>query len=120
MPHLTLTLSKNLQEFPFQQFAHQAHEILSEYANVAKCKSKLEFVDDFYIALDPSNKAIIYLQIAILSRPEDVLQNIGKRLFELLQNFAKPVLERLGLQAEVNLELHVLSHYWQPYPFKNQ
>jgi len=113
MPHLHLLLSSNLNTFPFADFAHEAHQLLSQYANIAKCKSKLKFAADTYLGSDNQNQALIYLEVLLLPRPEEVLQEIGSKLFTLLQAYADPLLAEQHLQGKVNVELRVLQHYWQ-------
>lgn len=114
MPHLNLKISNNLANFPFDEFAQAAHKLLSEYANIEKCKSKLEIIDHFYVGSDPKNKGFVYLEIGVLQRPEEALKAMGQRTYELLCSFANPLIQSLNLTADVNLEVRVLQYYWQP------
>ena len=114
MPHLNLKISANLSDFAFNHFAKEAHAILKEYANIEKCKSKLDVVKDFYIGSDPSNKGFVYLEVLVLQRPDETLKAIGQKLYDLLNAHAIPLIQSKNLQADVNLEVRVLQHYWQP------
>jgi 5-carboxymethyl-2-hydroxymuconate isomerase len=114
MPHINLKISANLSEFAFHDFAKDAHAILKEYANIEKCKSKMEVIQDFYIGSDPSNKGFVYLEVLVLQRPEETLKAIGQKLYDLLNAKTLPLIHSKNLRADINLEVRVLQHYWQP------
>ena len=114
MPQLHLSLSKNLSNFPFQAFAADAHQLLGGYAKIEKCKTRLTLVEAIHIGSNIGAKAFIHLELALLPRPEAVLQEIGQKLYQLLQAYSEPALKAQSLAADVNLELRILSHYWQP------
>lgn len=114
MPILTLKLSNNLTDFPFNEFAPTAHQLLSTYAKIEKCKTKLEISDTFYVGADNVDKGFAYLEILLLPRPDEMLKEIGQKFFALLNQYITPLAEKQDIKALVNVEIRLLQNYWQP------
>ncbi len=113
MPHLILDLSPELAQENWQDFFKQAHAILSPYADIAKCKSRINVVSAVYIGENTAAEALIFLKVCLRPRPPEVLQAIGDQLFACLEAFIQPILERLQLQADPTVDIRILEHYWQ-------
>ena len=113
MPQVTLHLSPELQSENWNDFFAKAHAILSAYANIHDCKSRINVVSSVYLGEGTQAEALIYLEIALKPRPPEVLQAIGDQLFAHLSDSIAPILKKHGLQAKHSLEIRILDHYWQ-------
>ena len=113
MPHLILHLSPELKNENWLDFFEKAHAILSPHANIAQCKSRVTDISSVYLGTHTKAEALIYLEVALKPRPEEVLNVIGDQLFECLNAFSTPILKKYHLLGEPTLELRLLEHYWQ-------
>ncbi len=113
MPHLILHVSPTLAHHDWQPFFVKAHETLSPYAKISKCKSRLEVASRVHLGEGAPGEALIFLELAVRPRPEAVVKEMGDRLFELLKIESTAVLKEAHLQADPTLEIRILNHYWQ-------
>ncbi len=113
MPHLTLHLSPALKTENWLDFFQQAHQILSPHAKIQSCKSRINEVSSIYIGQHQGNEALVYLELALLPRPPEVLKTIGDALFEALNRYAAPLIAKHHLQGTPTLEIRVITQYWQ-------
>ena len=112
MPHVILEISPELQSENWQDFFAKAHAILSPYANINDCKSRINLVNSIYLGEGTQTETLIFLQVALKSRPPEVIQTLGEQLFAHLTAYIEPILQKRGLRARHTLEMRVLEHYW--------
>ncbi len=113
MPHLILHLSPELQAENWQDFFKQAHAILSQHADIAKCKSRINTVSQVYIGEHKRPEVLVFVELALRPRPPEVLKAIGDQMFDLLKTFVQPILKKHQVSADPTLEVRILEHYWQ-------
>ncbi|MCX7123003.1 MAG: hypothetical protein NTV32_04950 [Gammaproteobacteria bacterium] len=113
MPHIILHLSPELKREDWHDFFKQVHLILSPYADIAKCKSRINDVSTVYIGEHQNPEVLIFLELALRPRPPEVLKMIGDQLFECLKAYIKPILEKHHWVADPTIEIRILEHYWQ-------
>lgn len=113
MPHLILHISPELAAQNWQPFFVKAHKILSAYADINICKSRINLVSNVYIGDGAPGQALIMFEVTLRPRPEDVIKAIGDSLFATLNAESEIALKAAGLQADPTMEIRILNHYWQ-------
>jgi 5-carboxymethyl-2-hydroxymuconate isomerase len=114
MPHLILQQSSNVKNPDSKKFFKQAHELLVAKlpTQLSSCKSRLIIVDDYYVADGSPDTAFAHLEVAVLSgRTDDLLAEISKLLFDLLQEHLSTSNKLLDLHLSV--EVRSLGHYYK-------
>ena len=112
MPHLVLHLSPPLKNAPWLDFFAQTHKILSPYADILTCKSRINEISSVYIGHHTGQEGLIHLELALRPRPAEVLANIGQEVFECLKTHSAPIIAQHHLIVEPTLELRILEHFW--------
>lgn len=115
MPFLTLELSNNIiEKNNLNDLFSACHTLLVTHlpTTMQHCKSRAFICDSFYIGDDDSNNALIHMILKILpGRAEEVLQNVGKKLLELLSQHFAESLQKFNLQ--ITLEIVEIQRYFK-------
>lgn len=111
MPHCVLEFSANVvDQVNFPEFFSKLHDLLSESGHIDKARLKGRWVrhENYFVGDGTARNAFVYLQISLLSgRPLEVRQALGKRAFELLQQYF-PRSQR-ELNCSVTLEMREMQ-----------
>lgn len=109
MPHLILTQSKNITHNS-AIFFKKAHQLLSEMlpTELSTCKSRLILADNYLISDGEIQDGLVHLEIAVLvGRSEELLKNISKQLYQLLNNHL--IAENVLIKVQLSVEIRNLS-----------
>lgn len=112
MPHLILNISPELAQYDYAPFFAEAHTFLSQYAAIEKCKSRVNTVSHVYLGQGEPEKVLLYLEVLLRPRSEEILNKIGEHLLAALKIWAESILKKTGFQADPTLEIRILNYYW--------
>ncbi len=112
MPHLILTLSNSLKSEDWDVFFDETHRLLSDYTDINSCKSRIAEFSFMSLGINQKDRVLIHLELAILPRPPELVQEIGQRAYEILEKFTAPLLKKHQLVGKPTLEVRLLQNYW--------
>ena len=112
MPHVLLHLSPKLSHENWTPFFKEAHQFLSQFADINNCKSRILEATHVHIGNHIGNEAFIYLDIGLRPRPPEVVKTIGDHMFELLKKHADPLTAKHKLVGSPTMNIHLLERYW--------
>lgn len=116
MPHITLEYSDNIQiaEEKITGMFQQIHSVLSEIADINRCKSRAYKVSQYFIGSGEVKSALVYVQIAMLKSPartEEVKQQVLEKIMSILNQLFLPVCAEAGLKCQPAAEIRDLGSY---------
>ena len=115
MPHIILEYSNNIKTGGFDHLFKDIHAILSDYAEIANCKSRAIKLENYYIGEGDKQNAMINLQLKLLpGRSNATKKEIAEKLISLLQAQLLPNIEAQQLRCSTTIEILDLNeHYYR-------
>jgi len=116
MPHLRLEYSTNIKEKISKELFFACHQILvaTIQADLNRCQSRAIPCDHFYVGDGNFQQSFIYLEILVLEgRSSHQLQEMGRELLKVLENYFSTSLKELKLQIAVRVIEFSPSNYFK-------
>ncbi len=119
MPQITLQYTANInQKINYKAMFAEIHGILSDIGkiNIGNCKSRAVKLDEYYIAQGEKDNAFIHLEVKFMEgRPDELKQDLGRQILDVLIKFYGKSIDKCSLQVTVEiLDLKRNSYFKYP------
>tara|TARA_R110002050_G_scaffold847_1_gene5866 strand:+ start:7133 stop:7483 length:351 start_codon:yes stop_codon:yes gene_type:complete len=115
MPHLILEHSSTLKNFNPEKFFEESHRFLEKYTDIESCKSRRVICKDTYVGKGNLDSAFFsHLTVLIMpGRSEEIIQDIGNTLHQILKRNLDPLLKISNLKGDITVEVKLLQAYFK-------
>lgn len=112
MPHLILEHSSNIKQFDYEMLFSDYHQILSEYADIESCKSRVFVSENFLVGSGSDRSSFIHLQLFLMpGRSEAIKAEISEKLLNQTKAVLSFQLKEQNLSASLSVSTEDLQSY---------
>lgn len=116
MPHLIMEHSSNIKKFDYELLFSDYHQILSEYADIESCKSRVLVSENFLVGSGSGSgsgrSGFIHLQLFLMpGRSEAIKAEISEKLLNHTKAVLSSQLKEQNLSASLSVSTEDLQSY---------
>jgi len=112
MPHIIVEHSKNLKGLHYQNMFAGLHQLLSKYAAIDSCKSRVQIIDNFLVGTDPDQSGFFHINLLLMPGRSETLKNeISEKILEYVTPAVNEVVKNKNLRISLSISVNDLQCY---------